>query len=362
MSPARAPAVLLLATAGIGATLVLPAQPPLPLPAAVPAVATVDPSNWGARRLAATLVLAGVDMPGMSGAERLARRGLGGIVLFGSPGPGLRRDLQRIRAAAPGRRFLVASDEEGGSVQRLGALLGRLPSAATIGATRTPRQARLLSQSYGRGMRRLGVNVSLAPVADLAVRGSFIAGDRRAFSTRPRAVSRYVVAWQRGLAAADVMATVKHWPGHGGAADTHVGSGRTDSWGALRRRELVPFRASFSAGVPAVMVGHLVVPGLTRGLPASLSRRAMVRLRAQAGPDALIMTDSLSMGAVTSALGQSATRAAVRSLVAGADVALVQSAPLRVVAVVRRAISSGRLPRAQAVAAARRVVAAQVRY
>lgn len=321
-----------------------------------------DPASWGNQRLAASLVLAGVNMPGLAGAPRMARRGLAGIVLFGSPGAGLRADLRRLRAAAPGGRFLVASDEEGGRVQRLGPLLGPLPSAAAVAATRIPQQARKLSRSYARGMRRLGVNVSLAPVADLAFPGSFINGDRRAFSRHPKVVSRYVVAWQRGLADARVMATVKHWPGHGGAADTHVGSGVTDPWDTLLRRDLVPFRASFARDVPSVMVGHLVVPGLTRGLPASLSPRAMRALRSQAGRGALVMTDSLSMDAVTAALGQSPTRAAVRSLAAGADVALVQSSPWPVVRAVRRAIRSNRIPRAQAVASARRVLAAQQGY
>jgi beta-N-acetylhexosaminidase len=348
------------------AGLTVPAAAALPASGAVvsrPALAAAgddDPANWSDRRLAAQLVLAGVDMRHLDVAQDWARRGVGGIVLFGDPPRhGLRAALRAVHAAGRVDPF-VASDEEGGLVQRLTDVIYPLPSAESMGRNRTPAQVRALAADYGAHMLRLGVDVDLAPVADLLVPGFFIAEQHRAFAKRPDRVSRYVNAWQRGLRSAGVVATVKHWPGHGHAEDTHAGLATTPSWSVLRTTDLVPFDAAFAAGVPAVMVGHLVVPGLTetRHTPASLSRRALHRLRDRAGPDVLIVTDSLSMGAVTTGLGLSQPEAAVRALRRGADLALVQD--IGMAAVVRHivaALRDGSYPRARAERSVRRVLA-----
>jgi len=112
-----------------------------------------------------------------------------------------------------------------------------------------------------------------------------------------------------------------------------------------------------------VMIGHLRVPGLTEGLmPASESPTALRTLRAQAGAGVLIVTDDLSMAAATTTVGISPAQAAVRSLVAGTDVAIVCWAPVDgVTSAVTQAINDGRLPRNQAVASARRVLRTKMR-
>ncbi len=175
-------------------------------------------------------------------------------------------------------------------------------------------------------MRRLGVTVDLAPVAGLKVRGKFIARNGRAFSHDPATVGSYVSAWDAGMRRVGVAAalSVKHWPGHGSSADTHIGSGTTPNWRTVQSRDLVPFLTAFANDARAVMVGHLNVPGLTEtGLAASMSPVALATLRSQTGPNVVIMTDSLSMGAVTSAMRQSVKSAAVRALRAGSDIAMV---------------------------------------
>lgn len=323
-----------------------------------------DPSSWTNAQLASELVLAGVDMGYLKKARGWAREGIGGIVLFGKPPRSLGKQLAALRKASPMGRILVSSDEEGGLVQRLGGLLGRLPSARKIGATKSPAQAGAMAHRYGMAMKRLGVNVSLGPVADVGVPGSYIYADGRAFSTNPKTVGDYVRAWMGGLRSSGVMSVVKHWPGHGSAANTHVGSGRTPSWSAMLGQDEVPFQAAFAAKAPAVMVGHLDVPGLTEsGIPATMSAPALSYLRTAAGPDTLIMTDSLSMGAVTTAMHQTSAQAAVRSLIAGADLALVSTAdPLAIARAIEAAINDGRLPREAAIARAGRVLSAQVAW
>jgi len=137
-----------------------------------------------------------------------------------------------------------------------------------------------------------------------------------------------VNAWSDGLAAAGVLGVVKHWPGHGQASDTHASDTIVPPWSVPQRRDLIPFKAAFARHADAVIIGHLRVPGLTEGsLPAIEPPTALRTLRAQAGASVLIMTDDLSMAAASKTLGITSAQAAVRSLVAGADVAMVCWAP-----------------------------------
>ena len=194
-------------------------------------------------------------------------------------------------------------------------------------------------------MKALHVDVDLAPVADLGIPGYYMASLDRAFSADPAVVARDAKAWAAGMLSAGVLPVVKHWPGHGQARDSHTGAATTPALGVLAGRDLVPFTAAFAARVPAVMVGHLTVPGLTEpGRPATLSPAAYRYLRGRAG-QTLIMTDSMGMGAVTGALGLTEASAALRALQAGADVVLVDgNDPMSVVSVVSHAIDTRCLP------------------
>jgi len=322
----------------------------------------MDPAGWSNRQLAATLVMTGAKMGDAAAIKHAAATGVGGIVLFGPSSPNLAQTLVRARAAAPrGNPPLIASDEEGGQVQRLSPLIYALPSAETMGHW-SPQRITRTARDYASRMRALGVTVAFSPVADVAVPGYFIAKARRSFSQDPQRVGVDVNAWNDGLKAGGVLGVVKHWPGHGQATDTHVGGSTVPRWSLLQRRDVLPFKTAFAHGATAVMVGHLRVPGLTEGsLPASESPAALRALRAQAGAKTLIVTDDLSMAAASTTLGISPGQAAVRSLSSGADVAMVCWAPVDgVVLAVTKAIDSGRLPRAQAVASARRVVQAKL--
>ena len=333
--------------------------PLLAVPPAHAAGPTGDPSTWTDRQLAAQLVLAGYDMSRTDDALPWVREGLGGVVLFGTPPSDLRARLARLRAAGTVVP-MVASDEEGGRVQRLRSVLGALPSAETMGATRTPAQVRSLAASYGAGMARLGVDVDLAPVIDLGIRGWYVEQTDRAFSADPGRVGSYAGAWSAGMRASRVATVAKHWPGHGQAANTHDRAASTPPLSVLEDRDLLAFTSVLKQGVPAVMVGHLNVPELTeQGVPATLSPNAYRYLRAQAGPGRLLMTDSLSMGAIRTGMGLSPAQAAVRALRAGADQVLVDPGPGpgAIVDAVSRALASGSYARSAAVASVRRVLA-----
>ena len=333
--------------------------PLLAAPGSQAAGPTGDPSGWTNRQLAAQLVLAGYDMSRTDDAVPWVREGLGGVVLFGTPPSDLASRLKRLRAAGTVVP-MVASDEEGGRVQRLRSVLGALPSAEAMGRTRTSAQVRSLAASYGGKMARLGVDVDLAPVTDLGISGYYIEQTDRAFSADPGRVGAYAGAWQAGMRSARVAPVAKHWPGHGQAANTHDRAATTPPLSTLERRDLLPFGDLLRAGVPAVMVGHLNVPGLTeQGVPATLSPNAYRYLRQRAGAQRLLMTDSLSMGAISIGMRLTPAQAAVRALRAGADVVLVDPGPgpRAVIDAVQAALARGSYPRAAAIASARRMLA-----
>ena len=287
-----------------------------------------DPATWSNHDLAAQLVVAGVDMRNLPAAQQWVHSGLGGIFLLGSAPANLGAQLQSVRVAGAVPP-IIASDEEGGQVQRLSRLIYSLPSAGRLGRGLNTVQIQALASDYGRHMKGLHVDVDLAPVADLGIPGYYMASLDRAFSADPAVVARDARAWAAGMVSAGVLPVVKHWPGHGQATNSHTGAATTPALSVLARRDMIPFNAAFAAGVPAVMVGHLTVPGLTEpGRPATLSPAAYRYLRARAG-QTLIMTDSMSMGAVTSALGLTVATASLRALQAGADVVLVNTAMTR---------------------------------
>jgi len=330
--------------------------------------AGADPASWILRRLAAQLVFSCVDLSDLGehgAARRQAAAGIGGITLLGSHPPRhLRARLAGVRRSAPTAVLpFVASDEEGGTVQRLRDVVYRLPSADTMGGWR-PARVRRTAHAYALRMRRLGVRMDLAPVADLAVRGAYIDSLGRAFSGDPDAVTARVRAWRLGMRDAGVVTVLKHWPGHGSASNSHTGPARVAPLAELEGRDLLPFDRELADGAPVVMVGHLLSRGLTvDGVPTSLSRRALHYLRRSAGPDTVLLTDSLAMAAASSSLGISPVRATVRALRAGADWAMACDAqPLRAAAAVRRALADGTIPRDQADASARRILALKARW
>jgi beta-N-acetylhexosaminidase len=264
----------------------------------------------------------------------------------------LARHIAELDAAAA-HGMLVSTDEEGGTVLRLGAL-GPLPSEGAMSLLPTSEVRRLLD-AHALLIAAAGVDVVLAPVVDVRpVSGTSPIGNSRLFAGSPQRVGElaqmYVDAWER----VGILPILKHFPGHGSATgDTHTSFATTPPLAQLRQRDLLPYAALQASGA-GVMVGHLIVPGLTNGTPASLSPAAIHLLRSEFGyENALVMTDSLEMKAV----GLSVAAAAVKAIGAGADVVIfteTDQAPTVITALVD-AVNSGVLTEATIDAAARRV-------
>jgi beta-N-acetylhexosaminidase len=263
--------------------------------------------------------------------EMIRTRGVGGVVLRAENAPdasALARicaDLQRIAAEARIPSLFLALDQEGGSVVRVASGMTIFPSQMALAATPDPVTAvQRCATITATELRASGVNWNLAPVADVNNEPLNPIIGNRSYGSDPQKVSTLVGAAVRAYAAAGFLCCAKHFPGHGAATvDSHVGLPIIDVDRArLDRVELAPFRAAIAAGVPAIMLAHLIVPALdpTPGLPASLSRRiASDLLRRELGFAGLAVTDDLEMGALAT-IGEAA--AGEKALEAGADLVL----------------------------------------
>lgn len=323
-----------------------------------------DPTTWTDRQLVAQTIFECVSVTDIGAKARAIRKGLGGVVFLGTGAPkNLGNQITKLVGRA-GNRVppFIASDEEGGAVQRLAEVIYPLRSAEVMG-TWTAAELTRTSAAYGKEMKKLGVDMAMSPVADLHVPGNFIGEMSRAFSSNPNSAARSAIAWATGLEAAGVAPVVKHWPGHGHATDTHRAPGIIPPYGQLLQSDLIPFDRAIAAGFTAVMVGHLQSKGLTEpNVPVSRSPKAISILRDQIGPDGLIITDSLSMEAALVGVNHRSGEVVRASLDAGVDVALICSAPANIVDRVARQISPEGLSRPELIEKVNRILAWKKRF
>lgn len=310
----------------------------------------------------AALVLV-VGLPGVTTADdpivdQLAKVGVGGVMLRDEniTGEEQARELVAGLRARLGPDLLVAVDDEGGRVTSMGALGQSVTSARRLGQ-RGPEAA----QDAGRELGELAASVDIdwvfAPVIDLDDGpASGVIGDR-SFGADAAEVAATAGAFARGLRESGMAVTVKHFPGHGGTGDPHLGATVDDSSvDDLLNQDLVPFKALIDDGAEAAMVGHVTYPQLWGDLPASLEPRAYELLRTQ-GFDGVAITDALGMGAVHARWGFDAAPA--MAVAAGADAVLVnQGDQVEVLhAGLVTAIEEGRLDEGRLDEAVRRVLA-----
>jgi beta-N-acetylhexosaminidase len=248
--------------------------------------------------------------------RRLRARETAGVILFEGNGGGRAqwRGLTRALQRSAGGRALVMVDQEGGEIRTV-AHVGPPSGQQFQGA---PPSVRRAARAAGRGLRAVGVDVNLAPVADVPRPGSVMA--TRAFAGDERGIAARTRASVRGLRAAGVAATVKHFPGLGGATvNTDDGPATVE---VPVDRDLVPFKAAIEEGVPLVMLSHASYPELDSRRIASQSRPIVTGLlRERLGFDGVIVTDSLEAAAVLARSGVAV--AAERSIRAGADLVLM---------------------------------------
>lgn len=262
-------------------------------------------------------------------AERLEQYPAGGVILFAKNlvSPELliqfNWDLQSISSVP----LFLCVDEEGGLVARLANHdafdLPRYPNAAVVGFSGDPADAREMGHTIGDYLAGYGFNLNFAPVADVNTNPDNPVIGSRAFSSDPVIAGQMASAFADGLEETGVIATFKHFPGHGDTAeDSHSGLAVVHkTLEELKTCEFLPFREAASRDM--VMTGHIALPNVTGDMvPATLSRQVVTGiLKEELGFDGLVITDAMEMGAIVETYGSGT--AAVEALRAGCHIILV---------------------------------------
>lgn len=286
---------------------------------------------------------------------------IGGLVLFAPARvyetAELANAFQRL-AKVP---LLLASDFERGAANRItNATL--FPPFMALGATGSEDLAYAMGKVTALEGRAMGIHMTYAPVVDVNINPDNPIINTRSIGADPALVSRLACAFIRGVQDNGMIATAKHFPGHGDTSqDSHsLMPTITADLDRLEKVELYPFKRAVEAGVRAVMTAHLAVPALdpTPGVPATLSAPILTGLlRQKMGFKGLIVTDALEMGGVTNAF--STEEAALRAVLAGVDQLLLPPEPVKVIAYLSAAVRDCRVPMARIDASVRRILEAK---
>ena len=270
--------------------------------------------------------------------------------------------LNRLQAAAVIPLLAAADFETGVGFRIAGATT--FPRAMAFGAAWDEELARAAARITAQEGRAIGVHMNFAPVADVNNNARNPVINTRSFGEVPADVGRINAAYVQGLQAGGMLATLKHFPGHGDTdVDSHIGLPViTHPRERLDAVELPPFKAGIAAGADAVMTAHIQLPALdsTEFSPATLSRPIVTGLlRGEMKFDGLVVTDSLRMDAVSKRLGPG--DAAARAILAGNDIVLHSPDDAAAVAGIKSAVERGTISLAQLDASVRRILRAKAR-
>lgn len=350
---------------GGGSRQLVPTGSPRTAPAPTLSVPPRTPTGWGptagelARAQAATARMTNRELAGrlfvaayrgVGAPVALVRRfHLGGVIAMS----GNIASVDQIAAAnallqrsARGPWPLVIGvDQEGGTVERIGAPMTQFPTYMSLGAAGSPALASRVARASGQELRAAGFTLVYAPDADVTIGPADPTIGSRSAGDRPHLVARIVAASVRGYRQSGIVAVAKHFPGHGSVStDSHRALPHQSATVArLERRDWVPFKAAVRESVPAVMVAHVALDRVDEDVPADLSRPDVDLLRDKLGFDGLVTTDALNMAAIPSRY--SAARVAVAALRAGVDQLLMPAGLRAAYRGVVRALHAGRLDR-----------------
>ena len=288
----------------------------------------------------------------------IRERFVGGVVLFSrniqSPQQTaeLTNELQRL-AGATARQIplFVGIDQEGGWVIRLKEGATVLPGNMALGATNSTELAERAGEITAVELAAVGVNLNFAPVMDVNNNLDNPVIGRRSFGESPELVSRLGISYIRGLQRNGVLATAKHFPGHGDTTvDSHFELPTVShDLERIHALELQPFRAAIDADVAAIMTAHIIYPAFDANRPATLSPTILTDLlRKELGFDGLLITDDMEMKAIDDRYRSG--EAAVMAVEAGADIVMVlwtSTKQIEVFDALLSAVKSGRISQAR---------------
>ena len=262
----------------------------------------------------------------------LLHRGVAGVVLFSrnfeSP-----KQLQALTATIreeADRPLLIATDHEGGRVQRFTTGFTSIPTMREIGQRDDEMYAAEIAATIADELLNVGVNVNLAPVLDVDTNPLNPVIADRSLGSDPATVARLASAMIRAMQTRGIAACGKHFPGHGDTTlDSHTDLPTlSHDMKRLEHIELPPFRAAIDAGVQMIMTAHILLPALDPDHPATMSPTIITGLlRERLGFEGVIVSDDLDMAAVADRY--TTGDAALRSLRAGVDLLLICQHPER---------------------------------
>jgi beta-N-acetylhexosaminidase len=295
--------------------------------------------------------------------SRLVReRGLGGICFF-KGGPLRQAYLTNALNAQANIPLLIAMDAEWGLGMRLDSCIS-FPRQMTMGAIQDTRMLTEYGHTIAAQLRRMGVNLSFSPVADINSNPANPVINIRSFGEQKEAVADLAIRYMKALQEGGILTVAKHFPGHGDTdTDSHhalpfIGHDTT----IIENLDLYPFRALIRSGVDGMMVAHLNIPALegTRDLPSSLSPRVVDSLlRKTLKFDGLVFTDALDMKGVSGY--DSPGQLELRALRAGNDVLLLPVSADKAIDAIKQAVDSGWYPEAELELHCKRILAAKYR-
>lgn len=267
-----------------------------------------------------------VKCPAGGAAELLNEFHVGGLILYGQDIDGetpqsLREKLADYQSRVP-VKLIIAVDEEGGLVNRVSTHAAfRSEPFRSVRDVYDEGGVQLVKDyetGKARFLRDLGINVNLGPICDVVTEETGFMANRAMWLT-PKATAEVVAGIVKASSAGGVSAVLKHFPGYGNVpGDTHSGKVvDTRDPEAIRANDFKPFQAGIDAGVGAVMVGHSIVKHFDEEHPASLSKKVHGLLRDELKFRGVILTDDLSMGAITD--GYAPGTAAVKAITSGND-------------------------------------------
>ncbi|GHO42349.1 glycoside hydrolase family 3 protein [Ktedonospora formicarum] len=281
----------------------------------------------------------------------------------------LTNELQHIaREAGHPYPLLISIDQENGMVRRFGRHATTFPGNMALGAIDSEQKTYEITHATGEELKALGINMNLAPVADVNNNPANPVIGVRSFGEDPQRVSQHLTAAIKGFQEAGVITNLKHFPGHGDTAvDSHKALPVIEhDLARLEAVELVPFRAGIANGADSIMIAHINLPKLMTQemLPATISPEIVTGLlRERLGFGGVITTDCMEMDALANTVGTE--RGAVLALQAGVDIVLVSHTYQRqkgALEAVMAAVAAGELSAAQIEAAAERVLQLKASY
>ncbi len=244
--------------------------------------------------------------------------------------------------------LMISIDQEGGKVQRLQVLEDikalYIPDMLSLGNTSDENLAYEVGRVMAEEMRTLGINVVYAPVCDIFSNPNNTVIGNRSFGKTPELVSKMCTSLGKGLEDNGIIATYKHFPGHGDTeADSHYSLPVINkSIEQLLNFELVPFINAIKNDAKIIMIGHIALPNLDGNTPASLSKKIITDLlKEQLGFDGLVITDALNMGALTD--NYSDEEIYTKAIEAGVDILLMPNNAYDAVKYIKNNITEERI-------------------